>query len=737
MTEVNATAAEPSAPVPTDARILAALNGKIDPMPVGFFYRVGLLLVALVMVVLPVIYLGFIAGAGYLVYWHATANDFILTGEGNGRFKVLAYFGPLVIGSVLVLFMIKPLFSRRRKDASSIPLTREEQPLLFAFTDKLADMVGAPQPTEISVDCDPNAYAAFRRGALSMFGSDLKLNIGLPLVMSLSLRQLAGVLAHEFGHFAQGAGMRLTYLIRSVNMWFARVVYERDAWDQRLEDWSSQTGLAGASLVLYASRFMVGLSRLFLRGLMWVGNLVSSFMLRQMEYDADRYEVHVAGTEAFAATSRTLALLGVATDGAHQLLQHARQEKRLCDDLPAFIFKTVPQVPAEVRQQIEKAQEETATGAFDSHPSPRDRIAAARRENRPGLFTLDVAATALFKKFPAVCRASSVAFYREVIGQELDTTSLVSTEKLTAGQSRERDAQRSMDRVFQQQLTIARLLFPVVHSMEADTRTALVKVIEEARGQMAALLHAGPDAIKRTNEAEEQAMNVRFVRALRTAGFKKLRYHEFGLERGDDAELAAVIQTAIGNRSEVARFFGDVEELIARRVGAAIELVRQDPSLQKPDEPVADVLALLELLNQLQGIEPQLADLRRDHSVIDTLLSNLQNNPGHQPLLRQIEELCRKSVSHLHLLTERLANVKYPFEHAQAGISVAASSIGEIPAANDMPAVCQKNGEALGNLYGLYFRTLATVVHFVESVETALGMPLAPEPQTTAPAMAA
>lgn len=52
------------------------------------------------------------------------------------------------------------------------------------------------------------------------------LTIGLPLVAGLSLQQLAGVLAHEFGHFSQGAGMRLTYIVRSINAWFLRVVYE-------------------------------------------------------------------------------------------------------------------------------------------------------------------------------------------------------------------------------------------------------------------------------------------------------------------------------------------------------------------------------------------------------------------------------------------------------------------------------------------------------------------------------
>ena len=83
------------------------------------------------------------------------------------------------------------------------------------------------------MDCLVNASAGFGRDA-GLFGQNLVLTIGLPLVAGLTARQFAGVLAHEFGHFSQGAGMRLSYVVRSVNAWFARVVFERDGWDESL-----------------------------------------------------------------------------------------------------------------------------------------------------------------------------------------------------------------------------------------------------------------------------------------------------------------------------------------------------------------------------------------------------------------------------------------------------------------------------------------------------------------------
>src|SRR6185436_11492365 len=117
---------------------------------------------------------------------------------------------------------------------------------------KICDTIGAPAPKRIDLDCQLNAAAGFRRGFWSMLSNDLVLVIGLPLAGTLSTREFAGVIAHEFGHFTQGAGLRLSYLIRSVNGWFARVAYERDAWDVALEEWAQEASDGRAALVVWS-----------------------------------------------------------------------------------------------------------------------------------------------------------------------------------------------------------------------------------------------------------------------------------------------------------------------------------------------------------------------------------------------------------------------------------------------------------------------------------------------------
>src|SRR5205814_4243365 len=162
----------------------------------------------------------------------------------RGRAAIMAvviYIAPLVIGAIVIVFMFKPLFAPPAKEGRRRSLTPTSDPLLFEFVERICALVGAAMPRRIDIDCDINASASFRRGWLSLIlGRDLVLTIGMPLAAGLSLQQFAGVLAHEFGHFSQGAGMRLTYVVRSINMWFLRVVYQRDEWDEWLESMGGQ-----------------------------------------------------------------------------------------------------------------------------------------------------------------------------------------------------------------------------------------------------------------------------------------------------------------------------------------------------------------------------------------------------------------------------------------------------------------------------------------------------------------
>ncbi len=319
--------------------------------------------------------------------------------------RLILYLGPAVAGGILVFFMVKPFFAAKAKTPEPITLDPAKEPLLFAFVQKICGLVGAPVPCRIDVDCQVNASASLRRG---LWSKDLVLTLGLPLATGLDMRQFAGVLAHEFGHFAQGAGMRLTYIIRKISFWFARVVYERDAWDLKLEQSAESTDWR-IGIVLHMARGCVWLSRRILWALMHVGNAISCFMLRQMEYDADSYEAKLAGSDAFESTASRLRVLNVATQTAYEDVRQSWASSRLPENLPLLIDHKASSLPAEVQQKLSTSAASEKTGWFDTHPCDADRVRAARRLNEPGVFRLTDPASRLFSDFAELSKTGDAA----------------------------------------------------------------------------------------------------------------------------------------------------------------------------------------------------------------------------------------------------------------------------------------------------------------------------------------
>src|SRR6478735_1896573 len=68
-------------------------TGPIDRVRIGMGYRLGMLLAAGVMVVLPVLYVGVIVGFGWLIWLHLTHDGGMVTVASGraGLFLVLLY----------------------------------------------------------------------------------------------------------------------------------------------------------------------------------------------------------------------------------------------------------------------------------------------------------------------------------------------------------------------------------------------------------------------------------------------------------------------------------------------------------------------------------------------------------------------------------------------------------------------------------------------------------------------
>ena len=158
---------------------LSGFTGEIQPTQVSTMYKVGLAAVAFGMVLLTASYVSLIAFTAYGVYYHLTHHISLMAGSGGGFAKLAIYLGPAIAGGTLIFFMIKPFFAGKPEQPPKYSLTPQSDPVLFAFIARICELVKAPLPTRVDVDCEINASASFRRGLLSMHSNDVVLTIGL------------------------------------------------------------------------------------------------------------------------------------------------------------------------------------------------------------------------------------------------------------------------------------------------------------------------------------------------------------------------------------------------------------------------------------------------------------------------------------------------------------------------------------------------------------------------------
>ncbi len=710
--------------------VLDSFADRMRPVAVSLVYRLGLLVVAVTMVLLPLVYVGLIAAAGYGVYYHAVHNLSIFENVEPAKVAFLAYAGPLFIGVVLVFFMIKPLFARPPRREEPRSLARDDEPLLFAYIERLCALVGAPFPKRIDVDCQVNASASFRRGWLSLLSQDLVLTLGLPLVDGLSLQQLTGVLAHEFGHFAQGAGMRLTYVIRSVNHWFMRVVYERDSWDEHLAEAARSGGHLFISLMVWGAQAMVWVTRRILWLLMNIGHAISCFMLRQMEFDADRYEARMVGSETFESTCRELSNLNVAFQKTLSDLGSSWEEGRLVDNLPGMVTVNRRDFDADLVGRIQEQVDDSSTGLFDTHPADRDRMASAVREGTDAVFRSTLPATALFHDFDELAATVSLDFYGANLGEAVTPESLRDLEEIQGRQAAAEEEGRSFGRFFQGIIHPLRPLDLAGAGSGAELdRESLRAEIEDARHVLRETSAAHRSQLPLYEEAQSDLVTALQAESLIEAGVS-ISPREFGLADSD-------LSTAMDKRAEARRrlkrldgALGELEAAAARRLDRALD-VFEAPELVDEAEAGQRRGELSELRAAATAIRAEatrLDALRIDYLILGAVVGALQENNENAKLVERFQRLAEQLHENLMKLRESWKPVPYPFDHTDASMTLGQFIVPDTPDINDVGSLYNLTQETLNRGFGVYHRVLGRLGRGAEEAEETLGLEPLPEP---------
>ena len=171
-------------------------------------------------------------------------------------------------------------------------------------------------------------------------------------------------------------------------------------------------------------------------------------MLRQMELDADSYEVKLIGSAAFEETMKRLHLIKIAALDVTVDLARAWSKKKLPDNLPVLVQRRSARALApEGVALLAKLFETDTTSQFDTHPSNLARLRAANALKEPGLLTLSGPASGLFSDLDSLCKKATRHGYKHNLGYEFTEENIVTTE-LFVEKSRYYEARAEATRVF-------------------------------------------------------------------------------------------------------------------------------------------------------------------------------------------------------------------------------------------------------------------------------------------------
>jgi len=582
----------------TSTEIRAVFSRPIAPIRTSPNYGIRLLGVLLGLAALQLLYLLLIAAVVTLTVLYIVAA--LGSGVSLNFITIVFYVGIPVVGFLTVLFLMKPILIRPARPARPVQLLPEDEPVLFEFIDRLCDALGSPHPSRIHVDLQVNASASVH-GWRGFFFGDLNLTIGLPLAAGLTLPQFTGVLAHEFGHFAQRAGLRSYFLIQTIQGWFSRVVHQRDSWDAWLDrtrdhrDWRIKAVANVAQLVVNGSRGYLTL-------LMKAGGWISTGFSRQMEYDADRHEAAITGAQVFEQTLLQLPILQLGATLAWQDAAKDWSVRRLPEDFAALASIRSGYLPDETKAQIENETLAQTTGRWDTHPSGSDRIANVRSMGPCGIFDLDGPAAALFRDLAVLCCETTHYHYETMLGIPASAARLVSSHETVANTQ----AAREFDRAATQ----------LCHgSPEFWSRWFRLPEGDPRRHDMTGETDSAPD-LKVSDFDYALEMNLLHFAALTVAGSGvPVKPESFRLNGSDLASIRGEEERSTRNLAGMTDRYNRYSEAVAKRIETATARLLEGElgvAMQEDRQiPVPDLAASWRTYGVLSASQPDVLEARR------------------------------------------------------------------------------------------------------------------------------
>ncbi|MCM8540129.1 MAG: M48 family metalloprotease [Lentisphaeraceae bacterium] len=710
----------------TIEELKGAFTGDYVKSKPGVLYLFGIALLIPLMLSLILVY-GAIASALVWVIMKSWPESYF---AATGEFSIIKLGSTIsvIITSIVFLFMVKPLFRFFRKQ-KSIEVKREDEPLIYEFIDFLCDKIDAPRPKKIHLTCEANAAASLEKGMFSLFSKDMVMTIGIPFVEGMSMRELTGILSHEIGHFSQNAGMKITYIVRVLYYWFALIVFDRDFIDELMYNLRKNNRFSVVRGIFSTFYLFV----LIPKGILWVfimlAHFLGNFMLRQMEYDADRYKTQAGGSEQFEKTAYKVLQMGFAEEKSFSGLNVALETKRVVDDFPGYISASHVSLTKEENKEIKKYLKFNRGSIGDTHPPMKKRIKAALKSNSEGIFQLETPAARLFKDLKKIKKEITEDIYEDKFGRnwQKDLKCVPSIDLI----NEMREMGKSwdcLDGFFQGVISFRRPLeFKITDSAPSGGVETAIQHLKRMRKSMLEDIHQLREthdeylAILEFKSRSSMARKLVDLNLPRQASIL-VGYH---VNRSNMNQLNADVPKDLLKLEEGLNAYNDK---VKQRILTALSLLQNDEfrtKINSGDACLNNLKLIMDNLKMASSLHMPIMNMKNNFVSILVILDTAQSLDAS--FYQGLNKLSDNLGSVLKTQKDKMKKIPFPFPHSQGDISLGDYVIEELPEDDDGVGKFIAAGDVYEKISNLYFRILGQLILIVEQVEIAAGLGPFPE----------
>lgn len=693
-------------------------------------YALSVLMSLSVLLTLPVVYLVIVAALSWLTF-ELLVGGFQIFWAGKGQLLTALFWFGGGIGLLLLLALLKPLvrwfIAWLRGGPKPLVLQREQEPLLYALADRLSETLDTPAPDEIRVDIGVNASAGPKSLLAGLFTQNTVLTVGLPLAAGLNVRQLVGIVAHEMGHFAQsGGGTDLTVLVRLINSWLADLTVNRDRIDEYI-DALAHSRIGPLRVVFAVPYFCLIVARRVFFFLMAAGHAASCFEARQKEFDADKFEAYICGSDAFSGTTVRLRLLGTAHQLALDDLRDAWQDQRLAEDFPGLVAAKADQMPPDRRQQIARLVLTEKSAWHHTHPSDAERIAAIRGLGYAGLLDDTRPASVLFSGFGKLCRQATRLALGEMLKEEFNEAKLVPVEVMVREQQATEEAHKALRRYYQGEFVLWRPLLPDAAAAYApDNAKQSLAALKNARKQMLAASKSVGEKLRRYDTIDTRLIQARQAQVITNAGYW-VDPQDFDLEIADGSpgSVALEVNDLTDELKRIDASLQEYDKSARQRLTLALQLLHVPAAFQRMpedsrDDDLRSAVRFVGVCKALEEVHEQVRELRMQlYGLLP--FAGLDPRRIDRQLGGHVIGQCRTVAGWVENVRMSLFEIAYPFEHARGNITCADFAVPAAPQQDQVFEVMEAALTTIGRFDSLLARVLARLTLIAERVETALG----------------